>query len=52
LLRKTLEQASRMMSALLVSIAAVSLTVGGIAIMNSMLLSVPQRMKKVGFGER
>jgi putative ABC transport system permease protein len=47
-LGKTLEQASRTMSVLLASIAAVSLIVGGIGIMNIMLLSVTERTREIG----
>jgi putative ABC transport system permease protein len=47
-LGKTLDQASATMTVLLTSIAAVSLIVGGIGVMNIMLLSVSQRTREIG----
>jgi len=47
-LGRTLDRATRTMTVLLAGIAAVSLIVGGIGIMNIMLLSVTERTREIG----
>ena len=47
-IRKTIEQTTRILTLLIATIAFISLLVGGIGVMNIMLVSVTERIKEIG----